>query len=168
MDEEVFEPSDLLWMQRALELAQNAAQQGEVPVGALLVDGQNNLVAEGWNRPIGNCDPTAHAEIEVLRQAAQRLGNYRLPEATLYVTLEPCAMCAGAIIHARLARVVFGAFDPKGGAAGSCFNLLQSEKLNHRCVTTGGIMEQQAAVQLKEFFHSRRQKKRPQNNTEGM
>ena len=150
------ESPDIFWMRRALELAQRAAQEGEVPVGALLLDAEGELLAEGWNRPIGAVDPTAHAEIQVLRQAAQRVGNYRLPGTTLYVTLEPCPMCAGALVQARVSRVVFGASDPKGGAAGSCFNLLQSDSLNHRCQISHGVMEQQAAELLRGFFRMRR------------
>ena len=126
------ESPDIHWMRRALELATLAAREGEVPVGALIVkDGE--LIAEGRNRPIAHHDPTAHAEIQALRAAGKVLNNYRLPGTTLYVTLEPCPMCAGAIVHARVERVVFAATDPRTGAAGSIYNLLQSEKLNHRC-----------------------------------
>lgn len=142
-------------MQRALELADRADREGEVPIGALLVmDGQ--LIAEGWNRPIGAHDPTAHAEIVTLRAAAERIGNYRIPGAALYVTLEPCAMCAGAIVHARVARVVYGAPDPQGGAAGSVFDLLRSSNLNHRVDVTGGVLSHECEQRLKKFFQLKR------------
>jgi tRNA(adenine34) deaminase len=123
-----------------LTLAERAAAEGEVPVGAVVVrDGE--LIGEGWNRPIAAHDPTAHAEIQALRDAAQRIGNYRLPGAELYVTLEPCPMCAGAIVHARIARVIYGAADPKGGACGSVFDLLPSDsRFNHRTACTGGVL----------------------------
>ena len=142
-------------MQRALELARRAEQEGEVPVGALVVL-ENEIIGEGWNRPIGAADPTAHAEIAALRAAATRLGNYRLTGATLYVTLEPCPMCAGAIVQARIARVVFGATDPLAGAAGTVFNLLQTSSLNHRAVVLGGVLAQECARLLKGFFQSKR------------
>ena len=143
------------WMRCALELAQQAQDQGEVPVGAVLVkDGE--VIGEGWNRPIATHDPTAHAEIVALRQAAQRLGNYRLAGTTLYVTLEPCVMCVGAIIHARIARVVFGATDPKSGAAGGMFSLLGSEQFNHRVEITGGVLADACGNLLRNFFQSRR------------
>ncbi len=147
---------DIHYMQRALELASNAEADGEVPVGALLVREQV-IVGEGWNRPIGCHDPTAHAEIVALRAAGQYEENYRLPDTTLYVTLEPCPMCASAIIHARVARVVFGASDPKGGAAGSVFHLLPSdERFNHRVLVDGGVLAEACAAQLRAFFRSRR------------
>jgi len=142
-------------MRRALELAARAEAEGEVPVGAVLVrDGE--VIGEGWNRPIGASDPTAHAELEALRAAARRLGNYRLSGTTLYVTLEPCAMCAGAIIHARVERVVFGASDPKGGAAGSVFALLGTDRLNHRVAVAGGVLAEASAAHLRVFFQRRR------------
>jgi tRNA(adenine34) deaminase len=127
-----------------------------VPVGAVLVrDGQ--VVGEGWNRPIAANDPTAHAEIQALRAAAQHLGNYRLPGTTLYVTLEPCPMCAGAIVHARVGRVVFGAPDPRSGAAGSVFDLLPSDaRFNHRTEVQGGVAAAEAGRMLKAFFRARR------------
>ena len=143
-------------MRHALTLAQRAAQQGEVPVGAVLVLNEIEI-GSGWNQPIAAHDPTAHAEIAALRAAAQRLGNYRLPGSTLYVTLEPCVMCAGAIIHARVARVVFGAADPKTGAAGSVFDTLQSPLHNHRVEVAGGILAEQCGMLLKDFFQARRQ-----------
>jgi tRNA(adenine34) deaminase len=143
------------WMRRALELAGRAEAAGEVPVGAVLVqDGE--VVGEGWNRPIGAHDPTAHAEIEALRDAARRLANYRLPGTTLYVTLEPCVMCAGAILHARVARVVFGARDPKGGAAGSVFDLLGTDRLNHRVEVASGVLADACGQRLQAFFQARR------------
>lgn len=142
-------------MARALELARQAEQEGEVPVGAVIVR-DDEIIAEGWNRPIAANDPTAHAEINALRAAAERLGNYRIPDAELYVTLEPCVMCAGAVIHARLARVVYGAADPRTGAAGSVFDILGTDRLNHRVAVAGGIMEQQCAAVLQEFFRSKR------------
>ena len=142
-------------MQRALNLARLAGAAGEVPVGAVVViDGQ--VVGEGHNRPIGLHDPTAHAEIRALREAAQRLGNYRLPEASLYVTLEPCAMCAGAILHARLARVVFGAADPKTGACGSVLDLFGDTRLNHQTLVTGGVLAGPCGELLRAFFRERR------------
>lgn len=144
------------WMRRALELARRAEAEGEVPVGAVLVRG-DEILGEGWNRPIGLNDPTAHAEIQALRAATARLGNYRLPEETiLYVTLEPCPMCAGALVHARVGEVVFGAGDPRTGAAGSVFNLLDSPSLNHRVHITAGILEPECSDMLKDFFRARR------------
>ena len=146
---------DRRFMQRALELAARAEQQGEVPVGAVLVR-EGVVVGEGWNRPIDR-DPSAHAEINALRDAARRLQNYRLPDTTLYVTLEPCPMCAGAIVHARVSRVVFGATDPKGGAAGSVFDLLPSDgRFNHRVEVDGGVLATRCAERLREFFRARR------------
>ena len=148
--------SDIGFMQRALDLARRAQDEGEVPVGAVLVkDGQ--VVGEGWNRPIAAHDPTAHAEIQALRAAAQRLGNYRLPGTTLYVTLEPCPRCAGAIVHARVGRVVFGARDPRSGAAGSVCDLLPSDqRFNHRTEAEGGVEAEEAGRMLKAFFRARR------------
>jgi len=143
-------------MARALALAERAAAEGEVPVGAVVVrDGE--IIGEGWNRPIAARDPTAHAEIQALRAAAERLGNYRLPDTTLYVTLEPCAMCAGAIVHARVHRVVYGAADPKGGACGSVFDLLPSDhRFNHRTDCSGGVLAAACAEILRAFFRARR------------
>lgn len=151
------ESPDIYWMRQAMNLALRAAREDEVPVGAVLVkDGQ--LVAEGWNRPIGSCDPTAHAEIQALRAGAKKLGNYRLLNTTLYVTLEPCAMCAGAIIHSRVKRVVFGAYDSKGGSAGSVFEILGTDKLNHKVAFSGGVLEQECGNLLSEFFRIKRNK----------
>ena len=147
---------DERFMRRALVLAQCAESEDEVPVGAVIVaDGQ--IVGEGWNRPIGTHDPTAHAEIVALREAARRLGNYRRSGTTLYVTLEPCPMCAGAIVHARVDRVVFAAPDPRSGAAGSVFDLLPSDaRFNHRTECEGGLLEQESADMLRGFFRARR------------
>jgi tRNA(adenine34) deaminase len=142
-------------MQAALQLAQHAVTQEEVPVGAVVIrDG--NIIGKGWNQPIVRNDPCAHAEIMALRAAANSLHNYRLPNATLYVTLEPCMMCVGAIVHARVKRVVFGAYDPKTGAAGSAFDLLADKRHNHTIEITGGILEQDCAAILQEFFRMRR------------
>ena len=142
-------------MRRALDLAERARSEGEVPVGAVLVM-DDDCIGEGWNRPISAHDPTAHAEILALRAGAAHMGNYRLPGATLYVTLEPCAMCAGAIILARIKRLVYAAADPRTGAAGSVFNILQSSQLNHRVELASGILEQEAATLLQGFFRERR------------
>jgi len=142
-------------MQQALALARRAGQVGEVPVGAVLIR-DDALLAEAWNRPISANDPTAHAEIVALREGAARESNYRLAGTTLYVTLEPCAMCAGAIVHARIARVVFGAADPKTGAAGSVLNILAHPRLNHQVVVVGGVLAADCGTLLQEFFRSRR------------
>ncbi|WP_240342476.1 tRNA adenosine(34) deaminase TadA [Methylococcus sp. EFPC2] len=142
-------------MQRAMELADLAEQAGEVPVGALLVK-DDRIVAEGWNRPIATHDPTAHAEMLVLRSAGPLLGNYRLIDTTLYVTLEPCAMCMTAIVHARVKRLVFGAFDPKRGAVCSALSLAEAAFMNHRVEWHGGLREEACAAQLKRFFHRKR------------
>lgn len=149
--------SDDDFMAAALDLAREAATLGEVPVGAVVVkDGQ--VVGRGFNRPISRHDPTAHAEVMALRDAAEYLGNYRLPGCTLYVTLEPCAMCIGAIFHARIARVVFGARDPKTGAAGSVIDLFAEERLNHHAEVVGGIRAEECGALLSSFFAARRQK----------
>ena len=142
-------------MRHALELAERAREAGEVPVGAVLVLG-DRIVAEGWNRPIGTHDPTAHAEIIALRAAGPVLENYRLIDTTLYVTLEPCVMCMGAISHARVRRIVYGATDPKRGAAGSILQLADAEFLNHRIEVTGGVLGDECADQLRAFFKARR------------
>ncbi len=147
---------DIHFMRCAVELAHRAEAEGEVPVGAVLAR-EGEIIGEGWNRPIGAHDPTAHAEIQALRDAGTRVGNYRLSGTTLYVTLEPCPMCASALIHARVDRVVFGAYDPKGGAAGSVFNLLPpDERFNHRLVCEGGVLEQECGDLLRAFFRARR------------
>jgi tRNA(adenine34) deaminase len=147
--------SDLEFMNLALEQARAAADAEEVPVGALLVmDGR--ILARGNNRTIRNCDPTAHAEIVALRDAARSCANHRLMGTTLYVTIEPCAMCAGAIIQARISRVVYGADDPKGGAVRSCFEVLSHAKLNHQVEITAGVMAEESSAILQEFFSRRR------------
>ncbi len=146
---------DESWMDEALALAREAGAAGEVPVGAVVVlDGQ--IIGRGFNQPIGRHDPTAHAEVVALRDAAKRLGNYRLPGAALYVTLEPCAMCAGAMMHARLARVVFGAADPKTGVAGSVLNVFTEARLNHHAAITGGVRAEECGQLLSSFFAARR------------
>ncbi len=142
-------------MRHALMLAYKAAQLGEVPVGAVLVK-DNQLLAEGWNQPIAGHDPTAHAEIMAIRRAAQVEQNYRLPGTTLYITIEPCSMCAGAIVHARIERVVFGAVEPRAGAAGSVLNLLQNSQLNHQVEVQSGVLAEECGQVLKDFFRSRR------------
>jgi len=144
------------WMRLALALAHRAAEEDEVPVGAILVlDGE--IIGEGWNRPIGAHDATAHAEIQALRDACRRAGNYRLPRTTLYVTLEPCVMCAGAIIHARVGQVIYGAPDPKAGACGSVFDLLPSDgRFNHRTDCRGGVLAEDCGETLRAFFRARR------------
>lgn len=142
-------------MRRALELARRAAAGGEVPVGAVLVkDGA--IVGEGWNHPISGLDPTAHAEIGALRAGAAALGNYRLIDTTLYVTIEPCVMCAGAIVHARVKRLVYGAADLKAGAAGSVFDIFASGKVNHVVQVEGGVLAEECSNLLKEFFRQKR------------
>lgn len=147
--------TDERWMAEALRLARRAADLGEVPVGAVLVkDGE--AIGEGWNQPIAAHDPSAHAEMIALRAAATRLQNYRLPETALYVTLEPCAMCAGAIIHARVARLVFGAWDLKAGAVRSVYDLIEQPRLNHRVEWIGGVLESACGELLREFFKLRR------------
>lgn len=143
------------FMQLALDQARHAWALGEVPVGAVVVkDGA--VIAVGYNQPIGRHDPTAHAEIVALRAAAEKMGNYRLPGCELYVTLEPCVMCSGAMMHARLARVVYAAQDPKTGAAGSVVNLFEQEQLNHHTEVVGGVMAEEAGAMLKGFFAERR------------
>ncbi len=149
--------TDEEWMRQALIQAAQAEAAGEVPVGAVIVK-DCELVAQGWNRPIGSNDPSGHAEIIALRAGAARLANYRLPDCTLYVTLEPCAMCAGAIIQARLERVVFGAADPKSGAAGSVFDILGTHRLNHTVAVVGGVLAEDCGKLLSDFFGARRGK----------
>jgi tRNA(adenine34) deaminase len=147
--------SDLEFMAAALAEAHQAAQRGEVPVGAVLVF-DDRIIARAGNRTIADCDPTAHAEIVALRAAAKMLKNYRLPGATLYVTIEPCAMCCGAMIQARIARLVYGADDTKGGAVRSCFSVLDHPQLNHRVEVTSGVLADESAAALKTFFSARR------------
>jgi tRNA(adenine34) deaminase len=146
---------DVTFMQAALDEARDAAHRGEVPIGAIIVhDGR--IIARAGNRTITDCDPTAHAEIVALRAAAREIKNYRLLDATLYVTIEPCSMCAGTMIQARIARLVYGADDAKGGAVRSCFSILDSPQLNHRVEFTSGILADESAALLKEFFAPRR------------
>ena len=148
--------SDADWMRHALQLALRAEAEGEVPVGAVLVR-EGELIGEGWNRPIGTHDPSAHAEMLALRDAARRVGNYRLPGAVMYVTLEPCPMCVGAMIHARVARVVFAALDAKTGACGSALDLPAHPSHNHRLRVEGGVLAEEAALMLRAFFRQRRE-----------
>ena len=148
--------ADRAFMRLALDQAQNAWLLGEVPVGAVIVK-DGTVIATGYNRPIGDHDPTAHAEIVALRQASLLLGNYRLPDCTLYVTLEPCAMCAMTLLHARFARVVFGARDPKTGAAGSVVDLFADPRLNHHCQVTAEVEQAACGALLQDFFRARRQ-----------
>lgn len=148
--------SDGIFMQRALELAEYAAARGEVPVGAVLVASDGTVLAEAANQPIHRHDPTAHAEVLALRAAGEKLENYRLPGTTLYVTLEPCAMCATALVHARVERLVIAADDPKAGACGSVFDLVRSDALNHRVTVTRGLLAKPASALLKDFFAARR------------
>jgi tRNA(adenine34) deaminase len=148
-------PLQETFMRAALEQAQLAWSEGEVPVGAVVVkDGV--IIGRGYNQPIGRHDPTAHAEIAAMREAAQALGNYRLPGCELYVTLEPCVMCSGAMMHARISRVVYGAPDPKTGACGSVLDVFAQEKLNHHATTEGGLLAEDCAGMLKRFFAERR------------
>lgn len=146
---------DEIWMRIALEEARAAAAEGEVPIGAVLVN-QGEQVARGHNRTILECDPTAHAEMLALREGAQRLKNYRLGGTTLYVTAEPCAMCAGAMIQARVERLVYGCAEPKGGAIESCFRVFEHPMVNHRVQVTGGVLAEECARVLQEFFQARR------------
>ncbi|MFT3815403.1 MAG: tRNA adenosine(34) deaminase TadA [Acidovorax sp.] len=155
------EPDDATWMREALAQARAAAAEGEVPVGAVVVRG-GEVIATGRNAPIADHDPTAHAEIAALRAAARRLGNYRLDGCTLYVTLEPCAMCSGAMLHARLARVVFGAADAKTGVAGSVLDLFAEPRLNHHTAVQGGVLAEECAALLQGFFSDRRRARREQ------
>lgn len=148
-------PTDHLWMERALELARLASERDEVPVGAVIVR-NGEVIGEGHNRTVSDADPTTHAEIVAIRQAAAALGDWRLLDTTLYVTLEPCAMCCGAIVLARIPRVVFGANDPKAGMAGSLGNLLQDSRLNHRCDVSSGVLAEESREMLQAFFRERR------------
>lgn len=147
---------DRYFMQEAVALAREAASCEEVPVGSVVVNSNGEIIGRGFNRPISQHDPTAHAEILALRAAGSRLNNYRLPGCVLYVTLEPCVMCAGAMLHARLARVVFGAQDPKTGAAGSILNLFQERRINHQTDLHGGVLAEECGTLLSSFFASRR------------
>lgn len=150
---------DHFWMQHALTLADKAQQQGEIPVGAVLVrDGQ--VIGEGWNQSITLNDPSAHAEVMAIRDAGKRINNYRLIDTTLYVTLEPCPMCAGALVHSRITRLVFGASDDKTGAAGSIMNLVDHAKLNHQLSVTSGVCAQECSTKISNFFKMRREQKK--------
>lgn len=153
--DETVRTADERWMRRALELARSAEAAGEVPVGALLVSA-GQVLGEGYNQPIARNDPTAHAEILALRDAAARLGNYRLPDCTLYVTLEPCVMCAGALVHARIQRLVFGGRDLRFGGVRSKFRLADSDLLNHRLAVEEGILGAECVALLEDFFRTRR------------
>lgn len=159
MSESQFTPQDELFMRRAMELAQHAEAQGEVPVGAVLVkDGE--IIAEGWNESIGSHDATAHAEMQTIRKAGLALENYRLLDTTLYVTLEPCPMCAGALLHSRVKRIVFGAPDLKAGAAGTVLNLFEHQAAYHYADVEQGLLEDECRVQLQSFFKRRRKEKK--------
>lgn len=147
--------TDEHWMRHAIEVAQRAEQEGEVPVGAVIVK-YDQLIADGWNCPISTHDPSAHAEIVAMRKAGEVLQNYRLLDTTLYVTLEPCVMCSGALFHARVARVVYGAKDPKAGAAGSVYNTLLDERFNHTIKLTGNVLARECGELLTNFFKARR------------
>jgi tRNA(adenine34) deaminase len=149
------EKTDQYWMQLALEQAQLAAAAGEVPVGAVLIR-DNELIASGFNQPISSCDPTAHAEVVALRTASAQLSNYRLPDTTLYVTIEPCTMCAGALVHARIKRLVYGATEPRAGAVVSANKLLDGEQFNHRIEVEGGVLAEQCGAILQKFFRDKR------------
>lgn len=151
----ISETTDEAWMRHAIRLAQRAEQQGEVPVGAIVVK-DNRCIAEGWNIPITSHDPTAHAEVVAMRGAGVHFGNYRLNDATLYVTLEPCVMCIGAMSHARIKRLVFGAYDPKRGAVCNALSLTDAAFLNHKIDWDGGVLEKECSEMLREFFKARR------------
>lgn len=150
--------NDEFYMREAMSLAAAAECLGEVPVGAVVVDAEGEIIGRGFNTPIGEDDPTAHAEIAAIRAAARALGNYRLPGCTLYVTLEPCAMCAGAIMHSRIQRVVYGAKDPKTGVHGSVVDLFAVERLNHHATVEGGVLASECGQLLSGFFAARRRK----------
>ena len=147
---------DKHWMQQAIILAQQAQSLSEVPIGAVLVSDEGAVLGEGWNQPIYRHDPCAHAEIIALRKAGQKRGNYRLLNTTLYTTLEPCVMCVGAIVHARIKRLVFGAFDPKAGAVSSVITLLDSPHFNHRLAWKGGVLADECGHKLRQFFAVKR------------
>lgn len=151
---------DLYWMKEALALAHQAAAIGEVPVGAILVDANNQAIGRGYNQPIGLHDPSAHAEIMALRDGAKQQGNYRLPNTTLYVTIEPCAMCAGTMVHARIKRLVYAAPEPKAGVVNSNLNLLSQSHNNHQIEVTAGVLEEEAGKMMSEFFANRRAQKK--------
>lgn len=152
-----FTDQDHEYMQRAFELAEIAKEKGEVPVGAVLVK-DGGVIAEGFNQPILSNDPTAHAEVVALRKAGQAIKNYRLVDTTLYVTLEPCAMCAMALVHARVSRVVYATEDPRTGAGGSVLNILRHDSFNHHCQVESGLLKEKCSAQLKSFFKAKRRK----------
>ncbi len=152
---------DVFWMKHAISLAEKAEALGEVPVGAVIVK-ENEILAEGFNQPISSNDPTAHAEIVALRQAAQQIDNYRVVDATLYVTLEPCTMCVGALTHGRIARVVYGTHEPKAGAIESAVTLVNAPWLNHHIEVSGGVLAEECSEQLSRFFQARRAEKKRQ------
>ena len=152
-------------MRRALELADKAQSLGEIPVGAVLLDDTGKIIGEGWNLSIVNSDPTAHAEIVALRHAAQCIQNYRLLNTTLYVTLEPCTMCAGAILHSRIKRLLFGASDAKTGAVGSRFHFFDDYKMNHSLEITGGVLQEECSRKLSAFFQKRREQKKAEKTS---
>jgi len=154
---------DIHWMQHALALSQHAFDIGEVPVGAVVV-GDNTLLGEGWNQPISQHDPSGHAEIVALRQAAKKMANYRLPETTLYVTIEPCSMCLGAIFHSRIKRVVFGALEPKAGVLASHTHIIKSDIYNHQFEWQGGVCADQCSEIIQRFFRQRRAQKKAQKS----
>jgi len=153
--------NDEFWMRHALQLAQRAWDEGEVPVGAVLVH-EGRVIGEGWNRPIGHHDPTAHAEMMAIRQGGKVIENYRLLDTTLYVTLEPCVMCAGAMVHGRIGRLVFGARDAKTGAAGSLLDVLRHPGMNHQVQIEQGVLAEKCAALLSDFFRQRRAEKKAQ------
>jgi len=157
----VIDINDEFWMRHALQLAQRAWDEGEVPVGAVLVH-EGRVIGEGWNRPIGHHDPTAHAEMMAIRQGGKVIENYRLLDTTLYVTLEPCVMCAGAMVHGRIGRLVFGARDAKTGAAGSLLDVLRHPGMNHQVQIEQGVLAEECAALLSEFFRQRRAEKKAQ------
>jgi len=157
----VTDNNDEFWMRHALQLAQRAWDEGEVPVGAVLVH-EGRVIGEGWNRPIGHHDPTAHAEMMAIRQGGKVIENYRLLDTTLYVTLEPCVMCAGAMVHGRIGRLVFGARDAKTGAAGSLLDVLRHPGMNHQVQIEQGILAEDCAALLSDFFRQRRAEKKAQ------
>lgn len=150
---------DEIFMREALSLARRAADLGEVPVGALVVYG-DNIISRAWNQPITGCDPTAHAEMVALRAAAKAMGNYRLVDCQLFVTLEPCTMCAGALVHSRLRRVIFGAYEPKAGAVSSQMSVFDAAFMNHKVEYTGGVLAAECGQLISDFFQARREKKR--------
>ena len=150
--------SDEEWMQYALQLAKKSEERDEVPVGAIIVY-KNKIIGEGWNHPISSNNPTAHAEIMALQDAGEKIGNYRLLDSTMYVTLEPCVMCAGAMVHARIAKLVYAVDDQKTGACGSVFNMIQAEELNHNTEIKKGVLEKECQALIKNFFKEKRLKK---------